>query len=282
MDNLLQIKKTVIEIGLNKKYKLFQISDMHMACLDEKSSLTDIDDHKRYHKQWDDLKRIFAKDAGEFCDERYDVEPYIIFEKLAKHAVDIKADALVLSGDILDRVTESNLRYMKKFIEGYPLPIVYCPGNHGWINEFGEHLKQYERIKGIIKNPEIDSFDFGEFEIVTVDNGTKQITNEQISFLKDKLNGGKKIALVVHAPLNLGEFGESLAEKMSPYFLMGVNGDCENAFLFNRLVKENDDKIICILAGHVHAFYEGNVTENLKQYTTSSGLIGAGREIIIK
>ncbi|MBE6674135.1 MAG: hypothetical protein E7596_03400 [Ruminococcaceae bacterium] len=282
MDNFLQVKRTVIDLGTEKEYRFFQISDMHMACLDEESSQTDINDHKRFHKQWDSLKRDFAKDAGELCDERYDVEPNIIFEKLAKHALDIKADALILSGDIFDRVTESNLRYMKKFMGDYPLPVIYCPGNHAWINEAGEHLNQYERFNGIIKNPAIDSFDFGELEIVTVDNGTKQITNEQIRFLKDKLSGDKKIALVVHAPLNLGEFGERLAEKMSPYFLLGVNGDCENAFLFNRLVKENDDKIICVLAGHIHAFYEGNVTENLKQYTTSSGLIGAGREIIIK
>ncbi len=281
MDSLLQIRRTVIEIGLKKEYKLFQISDMHMACLDEKSSQADINDHKRFHEQWDNLKRIFAKDAGELCDERYDVEPCLIFERLAKHAIDLKADALILSGDIFDRVSESNLRYMKKFIESYPLPIIYCLGNHGWINEFGEHVNQYERFKGIIRNPEIDSFDFGEFQIVTVDNGTKHITNDQIRFLRDRLSEGKKIILVVHAPLNLGEFGESLAKKMSPYFLLGVNGDCENAFLFNRLVKENDDKIICILTGHVHAFYEGNVTECLKQYTTSSGLIGAGREIII-
>ena len=78
MDNLLQIKKTVIELGLKREYKLFQVSDMHLAFLDENSSETDINDHIRFHKQWDSLKREFARDAGEFCDERYD----IVFLKL--------------------------------------------------------------------------------------------------------------------------------------------------------------------------------------------------------
>ena len=88
--------------------------------------------------------------------------------------------------------------------------------------------------------------------------------------------------LVVHAPLNIGEFGEGLSKKLSPYFLQGVEGDPENAFKFNEIVKNNDDKIIAVLAGHIHCFYEGKATEKLWQMTTSSGLIGAGREIIIK
>lgn len=36
MDNLLQIKRTELNIGLKREYKFFQISDAHMACLDAK------------------------------------------------------------------------------------------------------------------------------------------------------------------------------------------------------------------------------------------------------
>ena len=87
---------------------------------------------------------------------------------------------------------------------------------------------------------------------------------------------------MVHAPIYLGESGEELKNKLSPYFLVGVEGDPENAIEFNKLIKENDEKIIAVLAGHIHFFYEGNVTDKLKQYTTSSGLIGACREITVK
>ena len=282
MSELLQIKRTVLDVGLNKEYKLFQISDMHMACLDNQSTELDVNDHKRFHKQWDSLKRTFAADAGEFCDERYDIEPNLIFDELTKYALEINADALVLSGDIFDRITDSNIRYLKNFISTYPLPVIYCPGNHDWIDEAGEHKNLYHRITPTVKSPECDSFDLGELEVLTFDNGTKHITEYQIEYLKNKLKQDKKLLIVVHAPLNLGEFGSKLVKKMSPYFLMGVDGDCENALEFNRIIAENDSKIIAVLAGHIHAFYEEKITNNLMQYTTSSGLIGSGREIIIK
>ncbi len=283
MKNLLQLKKTVFDLGLKKEYKFFQISDMHLACFDENSTEEDKNEYTRCVEGWKSLKYDFARDCGEFCDERYDIEPQMLFEKMVSYVATQKADALILSGDIFDRVTDSNIRFLDVFIKNCPLPVIYCPGNHDWINEAGAHnVYQYHRIMPVIKNPDCDSYDFGEFEIVTIDNGTKNITDKQIAFLKGKLNGDKKILLVVHAPLYLGESGEEIRSKMSPYFLMGVEGDSENAHLFNQLVKENDQKIIAVLTGHIHAFHEGYVTENLKQYSTSSGLIGSMREIIIK
>ena len=282
MDNLLQLKRTEINIGLKREYKLFQISDAHMACLDDESSITDINDNKRFHAQWDTLKADFAKDANEFCDKRYDVEPNMLFELLTKHALDFGADALILSGDMFDRVSESNIRYMKRFLKSYPIPVIYCPGNHESISENGEHINQYERLVDVINEPSANSVDFGEFEIVTIDNGTKKITDSQISYLENKFETNKKILLVVHAPLNLGEFGSRMIKEKSPYFLLGVKGDSENCFRLNRLVMENSRKIIAVLTGHVHCFYEGAIDECLNQYTTSSALIGAGREIIIK
>lgn len=282
MNELLQLKKTIFNLGTKREYKLFQISDMHMSCVDENSTEIDKNDHERVLDGWGKMKYEFAENANEFCDERYDMDPCIMFKMLTDYAITIKADALILSGDIIDRITDSNVRFMSKFIKEFPIPVVYCPGNHDWISESGEHLNQYERIKPITKNPACNSFDFGEFEVVTVDNGNKQITDYQLDFLKAKLNSNKKILLVVHAPLNLGESGEELKNRLSPYFLLGVDGDCSNAYKFNSLVKENDDRIIAVLTGHIHAFHEGNITDNLKQYSTSSGLIGACREIIIK
>ena len=283
MKNLLQLKKSVFDQGFSKEYKFFQISDMHLSCVDSESTKEDFDESIRCLNRWKSAKYDFARDCGEFCDERYDIKPRLLFEKLVNYAVKQKGDALILSGDIFDRITDSNIRYLDNFLKNCPLPVIYCPGNHDWMDITGVHgVNQYHRLIPVIKSPACDSHDFGEFEIVTIDNGTKNITDKQLEFLKEKLNGDKKILLVVHAPLYLGESGEEIRSKMSPYFLMGVEGDCENAHLFNELIKENDQKIIAVLTGHIHAFHEGNITDNLKQYSTSSGLIGSMREIIIK
>lgn len=283
MCGLLQISKTEINIGLSKEYRFFQISDAHMSNLDEQSSQLDQDEYRRSHSQWDTLKIEMARDAKEFYDSRYDIEANVLFELLTEHAISFGADALILSGDIMDRVSESNIRYMKKFKSEYPLPVIYCPGNHAYIDEYGNHNKKmYERFEGLISNPDFDIFDYNEFEIVTVDNGTKQITNEQIEKLKKELEKNKKIILVLHAPLNLGKFGEEARKYFNSYFLMPGNGDCEQSYEFARIVEENSDKLICVLAGHIHRTMEYPISDGVMQYTTSSALIGYGREIIIK
>lgn len=282
MEDFFQIKKTEINLGLDREYKFFQISDIHMSYVYEDSTQEEINESIRTQNQWYAMKREFASAANEFCDERYDVPPHLIFEKLAKYAIDIKADAFVFTGDMFNRVTDSNIRYMKDFLKDFPIPIIYCPGNHCSMNINGEHVNLYDKIKDVIPNPSFASYEFDDFSILTFDNGEKKITCEQLDFLKEKLNGEKKVLIVVHAPLNIGEFGKEYVKKLSPYFFLGVEGDCENAFKFNEIIKENDEKIIAVLAGHIHSFAQGKLTDNLMQYVCSSALIGAGREIIIK
>jgi predicted MPP superfamily phosphohydrolase len=272
----------VLDIGLTKEYKFFQISDAHISYVDENSSDTDIADSKRSREGWAKIKVDFATQFGELCDERYDRAPEELFELLAQHAIDIGADALILSGDIMDRVTESNLRYLENYFAKYPLPIIYCPGNHARTDEFGVHRKMYERFVGLMDNPAFDVIDYGEFEIVVVDNGTKEITREQLDLMQAEIDKNKKILLLIHAPLKLGQFSEEVGKKVNHYFVMGSQYDSEEAREFVELVRANDTHFIGVLAGHIHASVEYNITDNLKQYTTSSALIGYGREIIIK
>ena len=77
-------------------------------------------------------------------------------------------------------------------------------------------------------------------------------------------------------------FIEKVAKKVNHYFVMGSQYDSPEAIELVNLVRDNDTHFIGVLAGHIHASVEYNITDKLKQYTTSSALIGYGREIIIK
>lgn len=278
----LQISKTVIDIGLKKEYRFFQISDAHITIVDEESSDEDKTEYNRSINQWHEMKKSFAKQFGEFCDERYDGEPTVPFEKLMDYTKSNSFDSVIWSGDIIDRVTCSSIRYIKNVQEKSEAPIIYCPGNHESIYVDGTHTKLYEMIEPIIKNPAFDKVDFGEFKVVTFDNATKDITDEQLDLLSKELEEEKRILLVVHAPICIGEFGREAISKFGSYFVMGVEKDPPNTHKLIEIINNNIEKFICILAGHVHTNFEANVNENLKQITTSSALIGVGREIIIK
>lgn len=69
---------------------------------------------------------------------------------------------------------------------------------------------------------------------------------------------------------------------MNSYFLYGSQNDPDDTKRLLDIVKNNEDKFIAVLAGHVHTTVEGKITDKLMQYTITSAMIGYGREIIIK
>ena len=87
---------------------------------------------------------------------------------------------------------------------------------------------------------------------------------------------------MLHEPLCLGEFGEKAGKIMNSYFLYGSKNDPEDTERLLDIVKNNDEKFIAVLAGHVHTTVEDKITDKLMQYTITSAMIGYGREIIIK
>lgn len=282
MDDYLHIKRTIIDIGLKREYKFFQISDAHINAVDDESTAVDIENYHKQREKWDKLKKDFAKKYGDICDERYDTDPVVPFEKLTDYAKKSVTDALILSGDIIDLVSESNLRYIKKFLDNYGHPYIYCLGNHESYDECSRKEKCYERLSPVIKHPDFSSVDYGEFKIVSLDNGIKMVSDDQLRKLENELLEDKKILLVLHEPLCLGDFGDKAGKMMNSYFLYGSQNDPDDTKRLLDIVKNNEDKFIAVLAGHVHTTVEGKITDKLMQYTITSAMIGYGREIIIK
>lgn len=278
---LLQIKKSEFNLALKKEYRFFQISDTHISYSDELSSSLDIEDKKRCDIQWNKMKIQFAKENDEFCDDRYNVDSIFLLETLFARAKEFEADAIILSGDIMDRVTDSNVRYLKNLFAKTDIPVIYCLGNHEHLNENHDKINQYERLKNLTNVPEYSAVDYGDFELLTIDNN-KPISKEQLNFLKEKITSNKRLLLVEHKPLLLGEFGEKLLDMIGEYFFIGLEKDDEITKEYVNLIKENDSHFIAVLCGHIHSAREYKITENLMQISTSSGLIGACREIIIK
>ena len=278
---LLQIKRTEINLGLKKEYRFFQISDMHISYCDKESTDDDVNEHSRCEERWQEQKKDFASNNNEFCDSRYDIESTQLLEELLDYARKQKPNAIILSGDIMDRITDSNIRYLKNLFSKIDIPIIYCPGNHDYMDINHNYINPYEILKSFTASPECRAIDYGEFTLLAVDNN-KPITDAQLSFLKEQIASDKKLLLVEHKPLLLGEFGEKLLNKIGTYFFIGTENDTENTKEYVNLIKQNSHRFIAVLCGHIHFAKEYQITENLMQISTSSGLIGAGREIIIK
>ncbi len=279
---LLQIEKAVIEAGLKSEYKLFHVSDSHITYNDENSSEIDKADAEKCFNSWNEGKFYFAKCFGEFCDDRYKIEAHLILEALKEHSIRFGADALVLTGDIMDKITDSNIRYMKKFVDEYPKKVIYAMGNHGFSDAYGNKGNMYHRFEGIMNDPAFDVVDMGEFKIIVVDNSKRELSDEQIKRFEEEVSKDKKIVLAVHVPIFIGEFAEKMSGRLEEYFIWGKDIPCANSRKFIDLIEKNEEKFICVLSGHIHGATKYRITNNLVQYTASSALIGYGMEIIIK
>ena len=278
---LLQIKKTEINLGLKREYRFFQISDVHISYCDSESSDCDVKEHSRCEEGWQNLKKEFAINNNEFCDDRYNIESTALFEALLDHAKKFNPDAIILSGDVMDRITDSNIRYLKNLFSKMEIPIIYCLGNHDYMDINHNYINPYEILKPFTKQPEFGAIDYGEFTLLTMDNN-KPISDGQLEFLKEQIASDKKLLLVEHKPLLLGEFGEKLLDKIGSYFFIGTEKDDQNTKEYVNLIKNNSHRFIAVLCGHIHFAREYKITDDLTQISSSSGLIGAGREILLK
>lgn len=284
MEQNLQIRKTEIVIpGLTKEYKFVQITDIHVAHLDEQSSEEDRRLAEKSHAKWFSLKKEMATKAGEispdWCDGKTAEE---MMELLGEHAETFGADALLISGDAVDFDSGACIRFMQDYIARRKVPVIYIPGNHEHWDETETHRNCYDLLEPVMPSPAFRVFDYGEFEIVALDNARKDATEEQIAALEAECAKGKPIILLVHIPINLGYFKTVVRSQVGHYFLFGVEYDTDNARKMVDVIARPDNNIHAILAGHIHYTAEGEFADGRMQYSTSSGLIGGCREIVVK
>ena len=279
--DLLQLQHTVLQAGFHREYTLFQLSDAHLVYADEASSPEDV---RLYHDEvtrWYSIKRDFAAIYGEVCDERYDIEPCLLLQKLMDHAVHSGAQALLISGDVMETITESALRYLRNLFAAYPLPILFCPGNH-CLEDAQDPENLYPKLGTLIPDPEFQILDMEEFRIIAVDDSRKTVSDRVLHLLREALCDPRPILLMLHIPLKLGEFAQKAEDLLQdPYWLVDGETCGENAAALLQLVRENAHRFLAVLSGHVHGNIEGVIAPGLMQITTSSALIGQGRLIRI-
>lgn len=280
--DLLQLQHTFLQAGFHREYKLVQISDAHIVCIDADSTPEDVQLFHSTLTHWRSIKRDFAAIYGEFCDERYDIEPCLLLQKLMDHAVHSGAQALLISGDVMETITESALRYLRNLFAAYPLPILFCPGNH-CLEDAQDPENLYPKLGTLIPEPEFQTLDMGEFRIIAIDNARKTVSDRVLHLLREALCDPRPILLMMHIPLKLGEFAKKADDLLKdPYWLVDGETCGENAAELLRLVRDNAHRFLAILAGHVHGNVEGAVAPGLMQYTASSALIGQGRTYLVK
>lgn len=264
MANILLHEYKIPIPGVKKKV-IYHLGDVHLTAIDALCTAEEIAFAKEKEENWLRARESFASVHGEPYGEDRNASANVHFANMLSAAAD--GDALLMTGDVIDYVSDANMRKMEEVLSSLPLPVMTVCGNH----EPKEKLPDgYLYAK--CKLP-VQILDLGDLFILGLDDSLREITSVQTKALESLLETGKHIVIAMHVPI-LPENASGPLLDCGEYFHLNYSGASDETLRFVELVKANAGQIAAVFVGHVHFLNVSLLSPGLKQYTTSQGLVG--------
>ena len=271
---MLKIKKTTIEIGLEKPLRILHMTDSHLPFYCD----TDSPDMIRQGKKRNEKRSVRN------------------LNKLIKYG-EKNCDLIVHTGDLIDYISKPCVEFAKEFLKRDKF--LFVAGNHEYAKYDGKkedmayRLNSMKEIGGYPVNIFFNSHIIGGVNFVGIDDAYHQAEYEQLDMLREEVKKGYPIILFMHAPL----YEEALYKKSYKFWdgeicLLGsdtvkhpeVIGDIAEPFESTKAFYDyvtNEPLIKAVLAGHLHFGFESRLPGGTMQYVTNRGDKGNAREITI-
>ncbi|MBR6563311.1 MAG: metallophosphoesterase [Clostridia bacterium] len=251
---------------------IYHFSDSHLTEYDSLSSDEEIAKAKKMTEAWEGVRKGFCDAYGEEYGELQKQSPRTHFQNLIEASEN--GDALVLAGDTLDYVSGANVRLFDACMSGYRKPYIAVCGNHEPTKDIPDGFL-YSSAKKPIQTIELD-----DMIIVGLENAKREIVREQLDALKTLLSGSKPLLIAMHVPIMTDGNRERL-EKSGVYFQLNYDGCPDTNIELIELISNNAERIIAVLAGHLHYSDVSEVANGVTQYVTSQGITGNINRYII-
>lgn len=269
------IENEVLKVkGLKKEYTFLHVSDAHLSYAPENASEDEKSLCKEHTEEW-------TRDGR---------TPQESFSRVVDFVNREKPDALFITGDCVDYASESNSKYLKEQTEKIDADVLYVLGNHESVNyrEKADDTKIYYPLyKDMMSgNPSFWVKDYGDLLIVGMDDADKKITKEQISMLKEQIVRDIPIILLIHIPVSTETIKEPVENKWGEgamsYFALDGDNPIDTTVEFCELLKQKDNNIAAVFAGHIHTPYKGEIAPGKMMYVAGSVFDGYIRKITVK
>lgn len=287
-ETLITPKFTKLEIpGLRNDYRFLHITDTHITTIyDDEENETRRNDVAGRLNNW--IMNMYRKPSYLFLDEFFG------------YAADVGADRILMTGDITDSPSMSNLDIVKNIVNNSPVPTMYTYGNHDWRWNDDYNNTELKRLYGprfaeaVAKyQPDwtgaVDVIEYDDLMLVTADNSNYSFDSRTYNELKTTFKYAKEVnkpvILMLHVPFHTEDMHVATAEHWpgGGALCIGTGGSCDmgssaTARACEMIVAE-DSPVAAILAGHVHFDFETMVNGRIPQIVTGSGLDGHCRVI---
>lgn len=267
-------EETVYVEGLGRDHTLLFLTDTHVIIPDKEASAQAAENEAA-------RTPMFMHEAG--------ITPAEQLSEWIQYANEIKVDAFLLGGDIIDTPSSSNLKWLEEQLAGLDMPYLYVSGNHDWtypweyMTDTGKETYLPLLAPFMDGNTAIHSLDLGEITVVGIDDSSNQVNGHVFPEYENILQQGKPVIVVAHVPfMTQSVLGRARKVWNSPVVIGAGNyGGIypnEDSEKFVAMTTSSDSSVELVLAGHVH-FYDKDVVEgekNVLQLVGGAGFKGEG------
>lgn len=256
-------------LGAEKPFRIIHVSDTHLTLADGR------DDERK--------NKLAAKRAKTFPD----AEKYLEEISALSHKTD---STIIHTGDIIDFVSFRNLDAVREF--NNENDIFYCAGNHEfslYVGEAWEDEEYRNRSLSLVQTAfdndiRLSSRVINGINFVAVDNSYYRFQPFQLQGLKDEVNKGLPVVLLIHTPLYTEEIYRFIRDVQgSPTGdIMSVPEEKMQGYSEHRYKQQKEDectRLACeyivnepgiklVLTGHIHADFECLLPSGTPQLAT--------------
>lgn len=259
-----------IQLNLKKTYTLVHFSDVHIVAFPNDIDSKEYAQANEHESAWYRVRKDFANYFKETCTEEQMIPSIDCLKKLLAYTTSIHPNLLMMSGDILDYDSQSNIDFLTKELNQIDYPFVLSCGNHEHPDIFSQLTNHQETF--MVKN-------LKEFKVISVDNSTKKFSKKQVELLKKELGDNLPILLCMHIPLMTKNNQEEMKKYDSYYIIDHQNCDVSTKEFIDLILSA--PQIKHVFCGHTHGKGCSSLIANKNQYCASSGLIGYVNKIMI-
>ena len=253
--------------GVAKKI-LYHISDIHLNPSDDPDAVVKPLEYETWLAGWPWFA-IHYKEPHDPAQMKRPEDHLSCLLELAN-----TGDAFVMTGDICDKISHTNLTILDKQLSKSQKPWLGVCGNHDMACDIPDGYL-YSRIKAPTQ-----VLDLGDLILFGVDNSQRQITADQTAHLRQVLSLGKPVIIVMHIPI-MTEENHDILINCGDYFRLNHPEATEETLAFIDLIRQNGNQIAAVLTGHLHFHNESQIAPGIPQFVNSQSVLGNINRYII-
>ena len=265
------ILTTVPLRGLKRDFKILHVTDLHACAVSEAEAATMSAYRLDYIRQRQALfsgGRPYPADAA--------------LPALFAYAAEIGADLILMTGDILDFPSETNLSLLKSAMEASSVPCLYITGNHDWSfaddyhtgNAAALYLPRMGELSG--GDPHFAVYETEDLAVCAIDSGLDRVTEAAVdaymALARRVKAQGKSLLLSLHVPIHAETLVWDSFVVWGKELAIGEGAlgawDAHTVRFYRAVAVEGDLSPDAIIAGHVHFDHEDTLPNGVTQYMT--------------